>query len=312
MSLDEKFEYEFMVKRIGLKSRFILGVSGGPDSMWMLYLMKDLDIVVATVNYNKREDSWKDQQIVEDFCKQHNIKYEILSIDKDYKYEGNFQKIAREQRYDFYKKLYDKYKAKYLVLAHHKDDSIETYLFQKETKRKPRIFGISSLVNINGMKVFRPMVNLWFKDEIEKFCTQNNVPYAIDSSNEQPIYTRNKIRLKLKKMSLDQKNRIHKKIRIETQINLVKFSVAEELYEELEKKQFAYKWLKENFHFIHMCGPEVMFQFVHRNIPNAKISYAKLQSLHVFVLSQKNFKSFKISNNISLIKQDGILKIKET
>ena len=110
---------------VSLTSKFLIGVSGGPDSMYLLWHLKKLDVIVVHVNYHKRIDSDNDQKIVEEFCKTYNIPFEVLEI-TSHNEKGNFQAIARQERYDFYKKIYQKYNCNYLLLAHHKDDFIET------------------------------------------------------------------------------------------------------------------------------------------------------------------------------------------
>ncbi|TNK96322.1 tRNA lysidine(34) synthetase TilS, partial [Mycoplasmopsis pullorum] len=101
----------------------LLAISGGPDSIFLLnkYINHN-NIVVAHVNYNQRFNSDIDQKIVEEMCKKHNIPYEILSLKKDDYQGGNFQNWAREQRYNFFKQVYDKYQCNVLFVAHHIDD----------------------------------------------------------------------------------------------------------------------------------------------------------------------------------------------
>ncbi|ENY53796.1 tRNA(Ile)-lysidine synthase [Metamycoplasma alkalescens 14918] len=304
--INSKFFNEFANKNITLDKPFILGISGGPDSMWLLNLMKNQNIIVACVNYNKRADSWVDQKVVEDFCKEHNIKYELLILDQcEQEKKGNFQKVARDERYCFYKKIYDKYQASCLLLAHHKDDLLETYLFQKQSKRKPGNVGISILNNILGMKIFRPMINLWYKDEILEFCKNFQIPYAIDCTNLLPIYTRNKIRIELAKCKTNQKdcliNEIHQ---LNKDLNK-KNQIVESIYLDFEKSNFNYKKLDLNHCYIN----EILFEYLHRNLGDIKISKNKLIGFKKFILSQKNFKSFIINKNLAIFKKNKLLKI---
>ncbi|BAP39444.1 tRNA lysidine(34) synthetase TilS [Metamycoplasma canadense] len=299
------FYNEFNKANKNLENTYILGISGGPDSMWLLNLMKDLKIIVACVNYNKREDSWKDQKIVEDFCIKNNIKYEILVLDKNLEYNGNFQKIARDQRYKFYRKLYKKYKASSLILAHHKDDTLETFLFQKESKREPYLFGILLENNLLEMNVFRPMINLWFKNEILEMCNKFSIPFAVDYTNNLPLYTRNKIRIKLSKKTKDEKDKLIDELN-EINLNLIAKNKEIELqYLFFKNSNFNYKNLNLNSKIIN----EILFKYLHENIENIKLSSKKIDLFKNFIKSQKNFKSFKINKQISISKDQGILKI---
>lgn len=304
-NLEQKFLFEFEKNNIDKSSTFILGISGGPDSMWLLNLMKNLNVIVACVNYNKRKDAWNDQKIVENFCSKNNIKCETLVLDKNQKYGGNFQKIARDQRYDFYQKIYNKYKASALILAHHKDDNLETYLFQKQSKRQPKNYGIANINRLLEMTIFRPMINLWFKDEILTFCNFFNIPYALDYTNFLPIYTRNKIRMELKEKTkiekqelIDEMNFINKELEHK---NLV----VKDKYLNFKNSDYNYKLLDLEHEFIN----EILFEFLHDNIENVKVCRNKLNLFKNYIKSTKNFKHFKINNKNYVYKHQGQLKV---
>jgi len=68
---------------------YLLAVSGGPDSMFLLNEYHRRHIVVAHVNYNSRKTSKRDEQIVRDYCEYHNIKLEVLNVKE--KPKGNFE-----------------------------------------------------------------------------------------------------------------------------------------------------------------------------------------------------------------------------
>ncbi|MGX9359042.1 tRNA lysidine(34) synthetase TilS [Mycoplasma sp. 2575] len=305
IELRQKFFNEFINNLVSLDETFILGISGGPDSMWLLNLMKNQKIIVACVNYNKREDSWKDEKIVRDFCYKNNIVCEIFSIEKSNDHVGNFQKIARDQRYAFYKKIYDKYKANYLVLAHHKDDCLETFLFQKQTFRHPKQYGIMPLNKINNMNIFRPMINLWYKDEILAFCNQFAIPYAIDYTNNLPIYTRNKIRIGLKKCSSLQKDELFLKLKFLNKELEKKQNLVNNEFKKFRQSNYNYKILN----FDHCYINEILFEYLHANVKDIKISLNKLNSFKKFIMSQKNFKGFKINDEVIIYKKQASLKI---
>ena len=121
--------------------KLLLGVSGGPDSMLLLNYFKDKNIIVCHVNYCVIEDSYNDENIVREFCKKNNIKLEVLNL-KNYSYKGNFENEARKLRYEFYQKVYLENNCDFLLLAHHKDDFLETAIMQKESKRFNLYYGI--------------------------------------------------------------------------------------------------------------------------------------------------------------------------
>jgi len=89
--------------------------------------------VVAHVNYKKRENSDYDEKLVRNYCQKHFLACEVYQVKgSEYNSTSNFQDRARKIRYDFFQKLANKYQTKYIVVAHHLDDHLETYLLQKQ------------------------------------------------------------------------------------------------------------------------------------------------------------------------------------
>ena len=275
----------------------ILAISGGPDSMFLLNEYKrSKNVIVCHVNYNKRKDSKKDEQIVKNFCKKHNIKLKVLNVKKEVK--GNFQNEARKIRYNFFKKHYDQHGCKKLLMAHHKDDFLETALMQLESKRNPRFFGIRSKNTIDGMKIKRPYVNLYWKKDILQFLKKNNVKYAIDSSNEKPVFERNKIRIKLKKKTLFEKENLYKWFLRSNKILKKKFKKVDRLY---------IFWLKNSYDLNVFrklkYKNEIIYILINEKFKNIKLSSKKIQSLVNFLTSESGGKNFKLNDKVSISKK---------
>ena len=108
----------------------VAGISAGPDSMCLLHLLQTRtnNIVVCHINHNVRKQSKKEEEYLREYCKNNNLIFESMTID-NYK-ENNFENEARKKRYAFYEKVLNKYHSKYLFLAHHGDDLIETVLMK--------------------------------------------------------------------------------------------------------------------------------------------------------------------------------------
>ena len=128
--------YNFIKNKIGLEPNdtIVVGVSGGPDSMALLYILNefkkklDLKIVCAHVNHNKRVESEQEKIDLENYCKANNIIFEYIKITKWG--DDNFHNEARSVRYNFFEELVMNYGAKYLMTAHQGDDLIETILMR--------------------------------------------------------------------------------------------------------------------------------------------------------------------------------------
>lgn len=180
----------------GLK-KYVLGISGGPDSMALLYFYRPFIKVACIVNYNKREDSSKDVELVKKTCEKYKIKLEILNVDKEFYNENkidNFQTWARDIRYNFFYEIAKKYKLKKLLLAHHLDDFIETAYMQEQKKSKSLFYGIMKKSQWLDLKIYRPFINLLRKKTIIRTCHDFKIQYNIDPTNETDIYERNRVR----------------------------------------------------------------------------------------------------------------------
>jgi len=175
------------------KDRYLIAVSAGPDSMALLDMMNKSDsyIEVAHINYQKRDTALRDEKIVKKYCKKHNIKFHLLKYKNELK--GNFQANARKFRYDFFNKLCKENNLKAVLLGHHQDDLIETYLMQKQKNIGVDYYGLASSIIINSVLVIRPLLKYSKKDLLD-YCVINNIEYGIDESNLTNHYQRNKIR----------------------------------------------------------------------------------------------------------------------
>lgn len=193
------------------KHRYLVAVSGGPDSMALLDMMKEkYELIVAHVNYHHRDTASRDERIVRNYCKKNNIKFCLKNFKET---KGNFQDQARVFRYKFFEELINKYELDGVLVAHHKDDLIETYLLQKKRNSGVSYYGLKKNTNIFNIKVIRPLLS-YTKNDLVNYCEINNIKYGIDESNLTNDYSRNKIRHSVvEKMSLKEKNNLIKEIK---------------------------------------------------------------------------------------------------
>ncbi len=281
----------------------LLGISGGPDSMLLLNKYKNKKIFVAHVNYNARKDSKIDENIVVDFCKDHNIPYKVLSLKS--KPKNNFQAWAREQRFNFFQKLYKKYNCKQLLLAHHKDDFLETALMQSDAKRQPRHYGIKVRSYIDGMNIYRPFIKYYWKNDILKICERTNLKYATDSSNAKPIYTRNKKRIELKGLSHQDKKQQLNWYKLVNKILAKKYRKVDYLYKKWEKTNFSLEFIRAM-----KFREELIFEFIINNTKQINVSAKKIDSIVKFLMADKEAKEYKLADGIFLSKKNKKIKIK--
>ena len=188
---------ERLKKEIPNNSSVIIATSGGPDSMVLLTLLlavkkeKNLKLVCAHVNHKLRKESDDEAEMVKKYCEKENIIFEYMIIDK---YKGNTENYARAKRYEFFDKLIKKYSSPYLLTAHHGDDLTETIMMRLIRGSSLKGYaGFSEITEKNGYKIYRPLITKT-KAELLNYAKENNIPYAIDQTNESDNYTRNRIR----------------------------------------------------------------------------------------------------------------------
>ncbi len=209
--------YNFIKNKIGLEPNdtIVVGVSGGPDSMALLYILNefkkklDLKIVCAHVNHNKRIESEQEKIDLENYCKVNNIIFEYIKITKWG--DDNFHNEARSVRYNFFEELVMNYGAKYLMTAHQGDDLIETILMRIVRGSTLKGYsGFSRIVDKGTYKIVRPLITVT-KDEIMEFDKVNGIKYAIDQSNNEDHYTRNRYRHTVLPFLKHEDPKVHKK-----------------------------------------------------------------------------------------------------
>ena len=189
----------------------IVACSGGPDSMLLLHVLNDLNYkcVCAHVNHNLREESKEEYEYVEQYCKDNNIIFEGRELHDLPKV--NTELKAREKRYEFFKELVDKYKAKFVFTAHHGDDLIETILLRLVRGSTLNGYaGFNRITHKDGYDIIRPLVYTT-KDEIEKELKKLDIKYYIDATNMSDDHLRNRYRKNVLPILKEEYENVHLK-----------------------------------------------------------------------------------------------------
>jgi len=185
---------------INENDKIICGVSGGPDSICMLDILKDLkeelkfELIVCHVNHLIREEAISDEEYVVNYCKVNNIKYYVKRIDVK-KYANNnkqgTEEAGRNVRYEFFEKILQKEGANKIAIAHNKNDKIETIIMNM--LRGSGISGLKGIEPKRENKYIRPLIETE-RTSIEEYCEEKNLRPRIDKTNFINDCTRNKIR----------------------------------------------------------------------------------------------------------------------
>lgn len=177
----------------------LVALSGGADSVCLLLTLKRLGYKLHATHCNFRlrgEESNRDESFCEELCKQEEIPFHRVHFDtKAYAslHHVSIEMAARELRYNYFEQLRKAIDAADILVAHHKDDSVETFLMN--VMKGTGIHGTQGIRPRNG-HIVRPLLCIR-RHEIENWLEEIKQPYITDSSNLENDVIRNKIRLDL-------------------------------------------------------------------------------------------------------------------
>lgn len=177
--------------------KILLTVSGGVDSMVMMdmFVKAGYAVGVAHCNFQLRgEEAEEDELLVERQAAKYGIPFYNNRFDTKGEMEAtgeSVQMAARRLRYDWFHLLSEEHGYTAISIAHHADDSIETFFIN--LMRGTGLKGLTGIHRING-KIIRPLL-FTSRREILDYATANHIPFREDSSNRSTKYMRNKIRL---------------------------------------------------------------------------------------------------------------------
>ena len=181
----------------------VVGFSGGPDSVFLVEMLKKLQcffnfkIYLVHINHLLRgEDADSDENFSFEYAKKNNLEIFIkrIPVKKIAKEIGKtLEEVGREERYKFFSEIYEKVGANKIATAHNKDDQIETFLFR--LTRGTSLQGLEG-IKIKNNNIIRPISEIYKKDILE-YLNKNEIQYKIDKTNFENEFTRNSIRLDL-------------------------------------------------------------------------------------------------------------------
>jgi len=281
------------------KKRFVVAVSGGPDSLALAALTKAYannkksKFFYVLINHNIRKNSLLEAKKVKNLLKKEHIKLKIISNKK--KIDKNIQGLSRNVRYELLSKYCFKNNIRTLITGHNFEDQVETFLIR--LSRGSGLRGLSAMrekskidKNIN---LFRPLLEVK-KDSLIKISKIIFGDFIKDPSNKNLKYLRTKIRnLKnpLKKSGVEY-DQIFKSIRnlSDSKDTLDKF-LKQEFKEIIQKKnnEIMINLTKFNNH-----NNETKMAIINKSIKKLKNNYydlrAKKVNYLIQVIDKKDFK----------------------
>lgn len=192
--------------RITPDQPLVIGVSGGADSLALLYILVEIgcQLTVAHFNHHIRPEAEDDAIFVAEIADQLNLS--LVRGDGDVIVMAETEKIsietaARKARYRFLFDTAEKTSAQAVVTAHNADDQVETVLLH--LLRGAGLTGLRGMLPCTKLREFsdsiplvRPLLATW-RFEIDEYCQRKGLRPRVDSTNLDPSYTRNRIRREL-------------------------------------------------------------------------------------------------------------------
>jgi tRNA(Ile)-lysidine synthase len=307
------------IEGFSFSKKTIICVSGGVDSMVLLHASSQIlkNIIAVTVDHNYRKTSAAEAKFVAKFCKKINIPHFILT-NKTLIPQNNIEENLRKIRYDLITEFAKKNKISQAILAHHRDDNIETFFMRLE--RGSGLQGLScmqALNEINNIKFFRPLLDIP-KSSLQAYLQKNKIKHVEDESNKNTKFTRNKLRKFLSEFSgddvfservsqtikaLSEAQNIIKNIEDEAAKNLVKID-KKNAQAQINYQQFFYQ-------------PQAIALRILKNIlidinsQNKIPRYESLQMLYKNLQNNKSFKKQTLNGCFIELKKDFIIVSKE-
>ena len=224
---------DYLKKLIKQDDVVVIGCSGGPDSICLFDILKnlqkeiDFSLICAHVNHNVRKESKNEQIFMEKYCLKNKIPFETMTITK-YS-DDNFENEARTIRYKYFDDLMKKYNGTYLMTAHHGDDLIETILMK--IVRGSSISGYSGFskeVDKSSYKIIRPLISVT-KEDMLNYNKKHKLNYFIDKTNFDNFHTRNRYRKVVLPFLKKEDKNVHEKF--------LKYSKTLQMYNEYINKE---------------------------------------------------------------------------
>lgn len=181
----------------------VIGLSGGPDSVFLLHLLcsirteRNLTLVAAHLDHGWRAQSHEDVAFCQKMADQHAVtfvhgharNFPSPSTNKSQK-TGSLEALGRAARRAFFEHVAQDKRADFIALGHHADDQLETFFIR--LTRGAGVAGLAGILPRNGIYV-HPLL-LARKQEILAFLAENQLPYLVDSTNTDRRFLRNRIR----------------------------------------------------------------------------------------------------------------------
>lgn len=202
MNLLEKTLFDFLKQYHNPLKPLLLGISGGPDSLALLYLMVEyrksnpISFAIAHVDHGWRDESAKEAEQLSRLAESLNVAFHLKRIHPS-QLKGNLEAASRQERILFFAETCREFKYQAVIVAHHADDQAETVLKRLlESGNLSALSGLRPAISINGVNIWRPFLKLPKKTILEWLESQNLKGFE-DITNQDPRFLRGRFRTQI-------------------------------------------------------------------------------------------------------------------
>ena len=193
------------MRNFPLDARYLIGVSGGRDSIALLHWLVSLGydkLIVCHLNHQLRgQSSDADARFVQKLAAKYQVGFELGAANVRAlarKKKMSLETAAREARYSFFSKAAKRRRCDKIFLAHHADDLVETFLLN--LIRGAGLTGLGGMRDVSSrqihgidLTILRPMLSIW-RSDIDKYVRECHLRFREDATNKNLAPTRNRIR----------------------------------------------------------------------------------------------------------------------
>ena len=226
-------------KLFNLQDKILVALSGGADSVALLRVLLSLGYTCecAHCNFHLRGlESDRDEAFVRQLCEKQGIPLHVTHFDTSAyakEHHISIEMAARELRYEWFEHIRKEIGASVIAVAHHRDDSVETFLLN--LMRGAGINGLRGIPVKNG-KIVRPLLSV-SREDILDYLQAIHQEYVTDSTNLEDEYMRNKIRLNI----LPAMKEVNPSIMETIQETTFRFSEISNIYQQDRTEAIAHK-----------------------------------------------------------------------
>jgi len=194
-----------LLRRFSANGCYLIGVSGGRDSVALLHWLIDVGynkLIVCHLNHQLRgRSSNADARFVRKLAVKYQINFELGALNVRAvaeKKKMSLETAAREARYSFFAKVAKRHRCHTIFLAHHADDLVETFLLN--LMRGAGLTGLAGMRDISSrqidgvnLTIVRPLLSVW-RSDIDRYVRECHLRFREDATNKNLAATRNRIR----------------------------------------------------------------------------------------------------------------------